>query len=184
MDPSNVSWAKPKIGGAIFSAPIGTELPTDTDAALDAAFVALGYSSEDGLINADKREVESKRAWGGDIVLIIDKGKTDSFKWKMIESSNADVLKMIYGNANVTGTLKTGIVVKSNNTEREPRSYVFDMIMKGGIKKRIVVPNAEITEIGDIQYVDNDFIGYDVTISAGPDNDGNSHYEYIKGAVN
>ena len=43
-DAKNVSAGKPKIGGAIFRAPHGTTLPTDTAAALDPAFKALGYS--------------------------------------------------------------------------------------------------------------------------------------------
>lgn len=179
----NVSWAKPKIGGAVYVAPAGTTLPTDTDAVLNEAFACLGYLDEEGLVNADKREVEHKRAWGGDIVLTTDKGKDDTFKWKMLESTNMDVLKVVHNDANVTGTLDSGITVKSNNIERSPKSFVFDMIMKGNIKKRIVVPHAEVTEIGEIQYVDNNPVAYEVTISAAPDSSQNNHYEYIKKAV-
>ena len=38
-----------------------------------------------------------------------------------------------------------------------------------------------ITEVGDIVYKDDDAIGYETTLSAVPDADGQTHYEYIKG---
>ena len=46
---TNVSTGKPSKSGAIFFAPLGTSLPTSADETKDAAFVALGYVSEDGL---------------------------------------------------------------------------------------------------------------------------------------
>lgn len=47
----NVTTAKPKIDGAIYSAPKGTPLPTDAKTALNVAFKPLGYISDDGLKN-------------------------------------------------------------------------------------------------------------------------------------
>ena len=65
---NNVTSAKPKVGGAIFSAPLGTPLPTDATTDLNAAFKPLGYVSEDGLVNENTASSENLKAWGGDIV--------------------------------------------------------------------------------------------------------------------
>ena len=177
---TNVSAGKPKVGGAIYSAPVGTTLPTTTSEALDAAFKNLGYVSEDGLTNSTNMEVEKIKAWGGDTVLVIQKSKDDTFKYKLIEVKSVDVLKYVYGEDNVSGTLETGIVVKVNNSDVPERSIVIDMILRDNTAKRIVIPSCKISEVGDINYTDEDAIGYETTVDCTPDTEGNTHYEYIQ----
>lgn len=177
---TNVSAGKPLIGGAFYIAPAGTSLPTSTTAALADAFVALGYISEDGLTNSNSPESENIRAWGGDTVLTITTEKQDTFSCTFIESLNVNVLKMIYGTDNVTGTLSGGITVKANSADLDEWAIVCDMTLRGGVAKRIAIPRGKVTEIGEISYTDEDAIGYEATITAMPDNQGNTHYEYIK----
>ena len=179
----NVTAAKPKVGGAMYVAPAGTALPTDATTALAEAFKSLGYISEDGLTNSNSPESEEIKAWGGDIVLTPITGRPDTYSVKLIESLNVDVLKMAYGDDNVTGTLETGITVKANATDLAEHPVVVDMILRNGVLKRICIPSAKVSEIGEISYTDADASGYELTLSCQPDADGNTHYEYIKEAT-
>lgn len=176
---SNVSAGKPNIGGAIYQAPTTATLPTDTTSEL-TGFNCLGYVSDDGLTNSNSPSATSVKAWGGDTVLSILGDKVDQFKFTLLEVLNIDVLKTVFGSANVTGTLEDGITVTANSKDLDEFAYAIDMVMRDNTVKRVVIPRAKVISVGDVVYSDGEAVGYDITIECYPDASGNTHYEYIK----
>lgn len=177
---ATVTAAKPKSGGALHVGATTATLPTTTDATL-TGFTSLGNISDEGMANNMSTESEDVKAWGGATVLSTQTGTDDTFHCTLLDSLDVNVLKEVYGASNVSGTLSTGIVVKKNALEKVSRAWVIDMAMADGVIKRVVIPNGKISEIGEVQYVDNAPVGYEITITATPDDDENTHYEYIKG---
>lgn len=177
---NQVTVGKPKTGGSVYRAPLGTDVPTDATTALDTAFKCLGYISEDGITNATEKESEEIKAWGGDVVLRPQTSYADSFTMTLIEALNVEVLKTVRGDDNVTGTLDTGIAVKANSKEDTPHVYVIEQVMSGNVAARTVIPNATVTEIGEVTYADGNAVGYEITLGCMPDETGDTHHEYYK----
>lgn len=176
---SNVSVGKPTAAGGIFAGPVSTNPPVDARSTLVAGIEGLGYVSDEGLTNSIEVDTETITAWGGDTVLTVRTSRQETFVFTFIET-NEPVLKEVYGPSNVTVDEETGdIAVLHNAKELPSRLYVFEIVMTGNKVKRIVVPNAKINELGDVVYVDGEPIGYEVTLGAFPDADGNTAYEYI-----
>lgn len=178
-DKNNVSAGKPKVGGAIYYAPEGTVLPEDAVSDLSEEFVNLGYCSDDGLKNSSDISTQEIKAWGGDTVMNPQTDFSDSFSFTLLEVLNVDVLKAVYGADNVSGDLETGISVAVSSEEHGEFVWVFDMIMRGGALKRIVIPSASITSLSEITYSDSSAVGYGVKLGATADSGGNTHYEYL-----
>lgn len=176
----NVSVGKPKVGGAVHAAPAGTTAPTSAVTALSDAFKDLGYISDEGVKNNGERSTNKIKAWGGDVVASVQTDKTDTFTMTFIESMNSNVMKVAYGSTNVSGDLNSGLTVLVNSTELEEWVIVVDMVLKGGIAKRIVIPKGKVDSISEITYEDEELIGYQCEITALPDSAGNTHYEYFK----
>lgn len=175
----HVTAGKPKVGGHVYRAPLGTTIPTTAVATLATAFVDMGYISEDGVTNSNSPESDTIKAWGGTPVLNVQTSKDDTYQLTFISAMNAEVQKMVYGDDNVTGTdVSTGIAVTANAKELEDYIYVIDMIAKGNVAHRVVIPQAKPTAIGDITYTDSDVVGYDTTLGCTADASGNTHYEY------
>ena len=177
---TNVTVGKPNVSGAVYRAPLGTTLPTDATTALDAAFVSLGYVSEDGLSNNNELSVEATKAWGGNIVLRSLTEMNDEFTLTLIETKNVDVLKAVYGEDNVTVDASDNVTVNVVAEDPEEAVWVFELALRGGIARRIVIPDGAITSRDEITYNDSDAVGYGITISAYPDASAKTHVEYTE----
>lgn len=178
-DAKNVSVGKPMTGGAVFIAPAGTTPPTDAVTPLAEAFENVGYISEDGVTNAIETDSEEIKAWGGDIVLNPQTSRSETFAYTMIEQ-NETAFKHVFGENNVNvDAVTNAITIKHNGNEREENVVVVETLLSGGKVKRQVIPRGKVKEIGEIVYKDDEPIGYETTIQALLDADGNTAYEYI-----
>lgn len=176
---TQVATGKPKVGGALYRAPIGTALPTDASTTLNTAFKSLGYISADGMTNSNSSTSNQIKEWGGAVVAESVSEKVDSFTVTLIEAANLEVLKTVYGDDNVTGALTTGITIKSNMADTGYSEFVFEMV-HGGIAHRLVIPKGKVSSVGDIAYKSDTAVAYPITITAMQDTDGNTHYSYMK----
>lgn len=173
---SNVVAGVPLATGGILIGALTAAAPTTAVSTL-TGFTAAGYIGEDGVTETNERSTDRIRAWGGDTVKVVQTEHNVSYQFTFLETLNADVLKAVYGDANVTttaATASTGTLHKVlvNSSTLPHRSYVFEL-KDGDAKIRIYVPDGQITEVGDITYSDSEVIGYQVTVEAFADASGN-----------
>lgn len=183
MNTSYVTAAKPRTTGVVYTAALGATLPTDASTALDSSvFTELGYLSEDGFTHNFSKSSETIRDMGGTPILTVQTDTTDEVSFTFMELMNVDVLKTLYGNSNVTGSLSAGISATANSDEPDSCVWVLETIGRDGALTRLVIPNGKISEMGEIAYRRNEAVSCEVTVAASADSSGNTHYKYIKSA--
>lgn len=176
-DSASVAVGKPKVGGAVYIAPAGTEIPTDASAPLSEDFECIGYISEDGVTISEERDSEDMKAWGGDTVKSSQTSYKETFAFTPIEINPA-VARMQYGDENVT--VEDGkMLVKHNSGAIPEKVMVIETVPNSKTVDRIVVPKAQLTEKGDLSLTDSDPMGRESTFTALPDDSGNTAYEYM-----
>lgn len=158
--------------GNIYGAPTGTALPTTTGAALNAAFVNLGYVSDAGVVQSIGRDKTSIKAWGGDEVRVIRTSHELSYAFTMIETNPAS-LEAYYGEQT---DVQTVVEISANAPQRQ--EWIIHVVDGVNIV-RIVIPDGEIIETGDVTYSTEEAIGYPVTLSAYADTSGIKAYKYL-----
>src|SRR5690606_15237495 len=104
---ANVFAALPDVAGALRRAPLGTDGPTSATGVLDPGFVALGYIGADGFTESNTRDTTKKKAFGGATVKILQTDYASTITFTFLESLNAEVLKAVFGEDNVTVTPAT-----------------------------------------------------------------------------
>lgn len=159
---ANVSTGKPKAGGAVFYAPIGTAVPTDAKTDLDTAFKNVGFVSEDGVTISPSISSSSHKAWGGVEVSneVTEYSETTAFD--MLETSE-DAVKLAFGGDAVTaaGSKVTAVKHTADAFKTEVVLVVETLVGTSGVR-RTVVPRAKLIERGDITYKDDELVKYSV----------------------
>lgn len=157
LDATNVRVG---VTGAVYVAPSDTTVPTDAATELDPAFEDVGYVSEDGVTETHDTDTEDIRAWqNGDLVRRVQTSHDVTFAFTMLETSEI-TLREYYGNY-------TDGDIEITGDELPHRAWVLS-VEDGDHVLRVVIPDGQITERGDITYSNGEAVGREVTITAYP----------------
>ena len=175
---ANVSAAKGVKGGYIFSAPVGTTLPTDVKTKLDPAFKCLGFISEDGYVETVDEDSDDITDMNGDVMDSTNSNRVESAKLTLAEIK-ADTLKRQYGEGNVTD--ENGLITVKHNSDSHPSfSYVLDLVLKNNRRWRKVVPLGKSSELDDLTIASSELCQRALTMKYLTDEQGNTCYDYYE----
>ena len=167
--------------GAILDAPIGTALPASTSDTLNNSFKSSGFVSEDGVRLSPSISTTDIKDWSGSIVRKIIDSFDGTIVWSELEMTYESMCHA-FGADNVIKTAANaqhGEQLKVSLGAHLPaaRSWVFRM--KDGDKRlMIVVPNGQVTEVGEMSFMSSEAIKPEITLSCYDDGTGNSIYIY------
>lgn len=170
--------------GAILNAPVGTELPTLDDVkpsgvTLDEAFVDAGYANEDGLTLTPDMSTSTIKEWGGAVVRTVLEEFNGTLAFTLIQTDEAS-LKMAFGDDHVTSEAATAehgnqLMAAIGARLPEQKAWVFKM-KDGAARMLVLVPIGQVTALDEVTFNATDPVGWAVTLSTSPDENGNSIY--------
>ena len=168
---SNVMAGKPKVGGAVFRAPLGTAIPTDAKTPLPTVYKELGYVSSDGWSRQIDKAYESINAWGGDEVSKSRSSHSVGFSLTLIENLNENAQRAKWGEAAVTttaGSPTTGklTTVTYKGEDTDPAVWVVDMNDEGKLHRTVFANGKDTTESFEQTFSDSDVIGLPFEVTA------------------
>ena len=167
--------------GAVAVAPLGTTAPTDARTALANTWTTGGYVSEEGITLGLSRSFTNIKDWSQANVRKALTEFDGAVKCSFLQVDEF-AAKEMFGSTNVTKTAANathGEQLKiAIGAELAPaKSWCWNM-KDDNRRIRVYLPNAQITELGDVQFVPGAGNIYPSTISAYPDANGKSIYVF------
>lgn len=164
------------ITGELFSAPRGTTLPINATSSLDPALVGHGYLSNEGVMESWDDSIENIIAWqNATIVRAVRSESIGTLQTTLIQTRGSN-LELFYPGSSVEpsgGEWALEVVPAL----ADPRSFVLNVV-DGAKILRLVVPNGEVTERGEVPYQNSGAVQYPITITFYPDESGVLLYKY------
>lgn len=157
------------VTGEVSVAPVGTAAPTTAVSSLNAAFIGLGYVSEDGVTEAYEDTIEDIVAWQGATVVRSTTTESKATLQFVLIETKGEVLELFHKGSAVSVVSAGQWKIDVETPSADPRAFVLD-VLDGSKHIRIYVPNGEVSDRGEIVYANGQAIGYDVTITAYPSN--------------
>lgn len=181
---SNAFVANPIDTGVLFSAPVGSTLPTDASTTIASPFLANDHGAvgEDGFSVSPTRSSKDIKMFGGGLFIDVQDEYTETVKIVLLEEDNDAVIKSTFGDANVTTTAATstkGTLRTIYHTDDVLPIKAWVVQAKSGDKrKRFVIEKARVSEVAEIKNVHNDTTRSELTLKVFKGTNGKYVTEY------
>jgi len=153
------------LGGAVFYAPKGTELPETHNEALDPLFVPVGILSEDGVSEGLAVETNKIKGWpGGQTVRVTNTSTEKTVGFTMLENSPL-AAKLYYG-ATAPVTAGTGARVDIPEAIGTVEGVFVIEKHDGDTIERRCIELGQVTERGDQTSTNEEASGKEVKLES------------------
>lgn len=158
--------------GQVYVAPVGTALPVGPTSALNAAFVGLGYHTEDGVSTSAPVNVVEHPAWQSKFPIRREVDTREFIVTFALLQWNEETTKLAFGGGSVesvTGGYRFN--PPQSDESIDERSLIVD-VDDGSERVRIVVPRGSVTEGVDSSLTRNAMSALPVSFKALQPEDG------------
>lgn len=170
--------------GGGWTAPVRTPQPAAIETPPDDLWVPLGAISSDGLTVGFEEDSESFTPWGLSTPFrTVVTSSVRTFQLTLWETARSAVISLMYRipaeDLAPDPVTETMTWAETGSPAPDRRAFLFD-VYDGENLLRYYLPEAEITDRGDVVHSGSDMRGFEVTISAYPDAAGNTVYHSLK----
>lgn len=156
----------------------GTPLPTDATTALNAAFRDLGSITDDGITDTTNQDTTDVYAWQGNALVKTLYGNYSKQFKVAAQETNGVALGLAYAGSTITQQA-WGISIAEKPIVQDIRPFIIHGISDSGKLQRIVIPQGQVVERGDIVWSSKDITVYEFTVRCYVDTSGNVAYRYL-----
>lgn len=165
--------------GAGWTAPLGTSSPGDPDVQPLSPWLPLGAVSEDGLTQGFDEDSQSFTPWGYTApIRTTITSSLRTFSLTVWETGRIIVQSLQYRVPTADLAPASGLTTFAETASPVPDRRAFWFIVLDGdtFKRGFFVPEGEITERSDVSHKQDEVAGFEWTITAYPDEAGNTVY--------
>jgi hypothetical protein len=151
--------------GGLNLAPVGTALPTTPDEELNALFIGVGYTSEEGVSFKDTPDVTEHRAWQStDAIRRAIKARDREIGLEMLQWNEETVL-IAFGGGAVTGSGPYTYTLPVAGEAIPEYAVVLDVV-DGDRVMRICNPRMSITDAVEAQFNADKMAGLPIVLKS------------------
>ena len=136
--------------GRVYTAPVGTAAPADESVALAAAWIDLGYTTEDGVTLTPEWETEEVRAWQArQPIRRIRVSETAGVSFTMMQW-NINTVPFGFGGGTITVPTAGKYKFTPSSTGATDERALIVQWQDGTKDYRLVIPKGEVGSLGDV----------------------------------